>query len=91
LFEYQFEVGSDAIGFLAEIEIVGDTLHLKDIAIYPKGIIARISVGVGPLFKWLRILEEMARSAGFRSMRITARRLSGANPGADVHIERRLY
>jgi len=50
LFEYQFEVGSDAIGFLAEIEIVGDTLHLKDIAIYPTGTVAAIPVGAAHNF-----------------------------------------
>src|SRR5277367_5171057 len=90
LFEYRFETVAGTIGFLAEVEIDGDTLHLKDVAVYPIGSSTAVAAGTGEILKALRVLEGLAREQGFRRLRITGQRLSGANPGADVEIERSL-
>lgn len=90
LFEYRFDTEAGAIGFLAEVEIDGDTLHLKDIAVYPVGPATVLEAGAGTIWRSLRILEDLARKQGFVRLRITGQRLTGANPGAHVDIERRL-
>jgi hypothetical protein len=90
LFEYRFDTEAGAIGFLAEVEIDGDTLHLKDIAVYPVGPAAALEAGTPAIWRSLRILEDLARQQGFVKLRITGQRLTGANPGANVDIERSL-
>lgn len=47
LFEWLVEIGPVRVELLAEIEITGTTLHLRDVAVYPAGA-ERASVGAGP-------------------------------------------
>lgn len=86
LFEQRFEVEGSVIELLAEVEIAGGTLHLRDIAIFPVGA-ERARIGPAALLRVLRreLLPEV-RSYGFRTLRITGTRLSGAGPGRKVDL-----
>jgi hypothetical protein len=86
LFERSFEVEGSVVELLAEVEIAGITLHLRDVAIFPAGP-ERASVGAAALFRVLRrqLLPDI-RSYGFSRLRITGTRLSGARPGRKVDI-----
>ena len=90
IFEWTFETGAGAIGFLAEVEIVGTTLILRDVAVYPTGIAGSLQVGAGEVLEALGRLESLALSQGFGVLQITATRLTGAHPGRAVRIRRSL-
>ncbi len=85
LFDAAFVVDGLRVEVLAEVEISGTTLHLRDIAIYPAGVSrpdglrALLAVTRGELFIG-------ARSAGFEVLRITGARLTGSNPGRIVDL-----
>lgn len=85
LFEAAFVVEGLLVEVLAEVEISGTTLHLRDIAIYPAG--AARPVGVPALLAVARTeLFSAARTAGFQALRITGTRLTGSNPGRIVDL-----
>lgn len=86
LFERRFEVKGSSVELLAEVEITGATLHLRDIAIFPAGA-ERTTLGATAILRVLRreLLPEI-RSHGFARLRITGTRLSGAGPGRKVDI-----
>jgi hypothetical protein len=86
LFERSFDVEGSVVELLAEVEITGATLHLRDIAIFPAGA-ERAGVGTPALIRVLRreLLPEV-RSFGFDRLRITGTRLSGAGPRRKVDI-----
>ncbi len=86
LFERKYEVEGSAIELLAEVEIAGKSLHLRDIAIFPTGP-ERTAVGAAAVLSALRseLLPEV-RSWGFTTLRITGIRLSGARPGRRVDV-----
>ena len=87
LFEYSFNTTGGEVGFLAEVRVVADTLWLKDIAIYPvRG--DRLLIGSSEVKKCLSQLEDMARTNGFRRLRITGKRFSGAARGRRVDLTR---
>ena len=90
LFEYRFETVAGEVGFLAEVEIEGTTLHLRDIAVYPTGPSQALAVGAAEVLRCFSLLEDLARDEGFDDLRITGQRLSGANPGATVSLDRSL-
>ena len=85
LFEAAFDVDGLGVEVLAEVEISGTTLHLRDIAIYPAGVTrpvelpALLAVARAELFS-------AARRAGFEALRITGARLTGSNPGRIVDL-----
>lgn len=86
LFEWAVELGEVRIEVLAEIVVLEEVLHLRDIAIFPTGT-ERASVGAAALMKVLRReLIPQIRSEGFRRLRITGTRLSGARPGRTLDI-----
>ncbi|MHB1853889.1 MAG: hypothetical protein ACYCS2_02385 [Acidimicrobiales bacterium] len=78
------DVGGIILEVLAEVEIVGDQLHLRDLAVYPQGT-DRGTVGAAEVYRAFR--QEIigyARRLGFVESRITATRLTGMNPGHRV-------
>jgi hypothetical protein len=77
---WSFETPSGTVEIIAEVVIEGSCLHLKDIAIYPRGAV-KLSVGVREVLSARGRLAREARALGFRQLRVTGRRLSGANPG----------
>lgn len=86
LFEWHTVIGAVRIEMLAEVEIDGTTLHLKDIAVFPAGV-EGAEVGLGPLVAAARTdLFPKIRSAGYRRLRVTAVRRSGAHPGRIVDL-----
>ena len=59
------------IEVLAEVEILGDVIHLRDIAIFPAGT-EQASLGAAVLMRALRQeLIPQIRAEGFRRLRIT--------------------
>lgn len=84
LLEAHVEVEGVRIELLAIVEVSGSAVHLQDLAIYPAGV-ERATVGVAPLLRAVRRdLFPDLRAAGCERLRITATRLSGANPGRTV-------
>jgi hypothetical protein len=84
LLEAHVEVEGVRIELLALVQVSGSTLYLQDVAIYPAGV-ERATVGFGALLRAARRdLFPDLRAAGFNRLRITATRLSGANPGRTV-------
>ena len=86
LFEWAVDLGDVRIEVLAEVVVLEQVLHLRDIAIFPTGT-GQASVGAAALMKALRreLIPEI-RSEGFRRLRITGTRLSGARPGRTLDI-----
>jgi hypothetical protein len=69
----------------AEAQVVGRTLHLKDIAVFPRGADA-LSLGTREVAALRNQLAAEARALGFDQLRITGTRVSGANPGRAVDV-----
>ena len=69
----------------AEARVVGRTLHLKDIAVFPRGTDA-LSLGTREVAALRNQLAAEARDLGFEQLRITGTRISGANPGKVVDV-----
>lgn len=86
LFEAAVIVGSERVELLAEVEIDGPLLHLRDLAVYPAGA-GVVSVGLVALLGAARSqLLPAIRAAGFDRLRVTGTRLSGASPGRIVDL-----
>ena len=81
----QFQTPSGPIEMLAEVDIAGTTLHLKDIAIYPKGA-GQARLGARQVMALRDQLAGEAAKLGFESLRISGLRYSGARPGKYVDI-----
>jgi hypothetical protein len=86
LFEWTIDIDDVRIELLAEVELDGTTLHLRDVAIFPSGT-EQASLGAAVLLRALRQeLIPQIRAAGFEGLRITGTRLSGARPGRTLDI-----
>lgn len=86
LFERTYDIGGVEVGVLAEVEIDGSQVHLKDIAVFPNGV-DTASPGVAAVLRVLRreLLAELA-AEGFTSARITGERVTGPTPGRRVDL-----
>ena len=86
LFERSYKIGDETIELLAEVEIDGSTLHLRDVAVFPAGT-RRADVGAAAVLRVLRseLLPEL-RSFGYTLVRITGTRLSGSGPGRSLDL-----
>jgi hypothetical protein len=86
LFEWAVDLGDVRIEVLAEVVVLEQVLHLRDIAIFPTGT-GQASVGAGALMRALRReLIPQIRAECSRRFRITGTRLSGARPGRTLDI-----
>ena len=86
LFEWAIDLGDVRLEVLAEVVVQDQVLHLRDIAIFPAGT-GKASVGAADLLGALRgELIPQIRSEGFRRLRITGTRVSGAQPGRTLDI-----
>jgi hypothetical protein len=86
LFEWSIDVEDVRVELLAEVEIDGPTLHLRDVAVFPSGT-EQATVGTAALLRELRQeLIPRVRAAGFEQLRFTGTRLSGARPGRTLDI-----
>lgn len=86
LFEWAADLGDVRLEVLAEVVVLEKELHLRDIAVFPAGT-GRASLGAAALLGALRReLIPQIRAEGFRRLRITGTRLSGARPGRTLDI-----
>lgn len=92
LFQGSITTEAGEVGMLAETvtENAGQTLHLKDIAIYGVNNQGKAMQGgeVGSqIFQGLKSLKEWAKGQGFKELRLTGERVansSSANPGMKI-------
>lgn len=85
LFEWSVDLEHATIELLAEPIVEGKTLHLKDIAVYPRAT-DTADIGARAVLTIRNQLTERARRAGFARLRVTGTRLSGAKRGRTVDI-----
>lgn len=69
----------------AETIIDAKTLHLKDIAVYPKGA-GNLELGAKEVLAVKNQLISEAKAMGFDKLRISGTRYSGAKPGKVVDV-----
>lgn len=86
LFERTYDVDGVEVGLLAEVEIDGSQVHVKDIAVFPNGV-DHARPGVASVLRVLRqeLLAELA-AEGFTSARISGVRVTGPAPGRRVDL-----
>ena len=89
LYERSFETPGGRIDVLAELVVRGLQIELRDIAVYPSGVV-RSPVSPGELLAWARLALSEIASEGFDELRVTGTRLSGARPGRRVDLVIRL-
>lgn len=81
----EFQTSQGVLDVAAEAQIVGKTLHLKDIAVFPRGA-ETLAIGTREAVAIRNQLAKEARALGFDQLRITGTRISGANPGKAVDV-----
>ena len=84
LYEDSIKIGEHRIDALAEVEIDGDRLILKDVAIYSNEGDIPNQIGVNEFIKWLDVVKRQAQKQGFKELQIIAKRAehsTSANPG----------
>jgi hypothetical protein len=84
-----FDLPTGRIGAMADIHVEGDLIELRDLILYPIGV-EKLEIGVRQLLFVRRQIEIDVRGMGYVRLRITADRISGANPGRAVHLEEKL-
>jgi hypothetical protein len=86
LFERRYDVAGAVVELLAEVEVAGPVIHLKDVAVFPTGA-SSASVGAAAVLRVLRreLLSELA-ALGYTTVRITGTRLSGASRGRSLDL-----
>ena len=73
---------------LAEVVVEGDTIHLKDVAIFPRTAEPLTSLNREILAARTRLARD-ARQLGFKHLRITGKRVptsSSAKPGKEIDV-----
>ncbi|MFN7769050.1 MAG: hypothetical protein ACK5UC_17740, partial [Planctomycetaceae bacterium] len=88
LFERSFQTSKGPVGFLAEVDVSGKTLHLKDVVIFGEGSTPLTGLTKEVLAARTQLINE-ARAMGFERLRITGQRVassSSANPGHLVDL-----
>ena len=81
----EFQTLKGILDIAAEAQVAGRTLHLKDIAVFPRGTEA-LNLGSREVMALRNQLTQEARALGFKQLRITGTRVTGANPGKTVDI-----
>jgi hypothetical protein len=85
---FDTELGS--VRVVAHVSIMGDHLVLDDFAIFPKGRTRSMAIGVPQVVRIIGQIKRNAKQAGFTRITVRAERLTGANPGRMITIERSL-
>jgi hypothetical protein len=88
LFEKTINTSKGPVDMLAEVVVEGDTIHLKDIVIYPRTAQPLMGLEAEILAARTQIALE-AKQHGFKQLRITGKRLlssSSANPGREIDV-----
>jgi hypothetical protein len=85
LFERTIATSKGPIDMLAEVVVDGDTLHLKDVAIFPR----TAEPLTGPYPEILAARTQLASEMGFKQLRITGKRVatsSSAHLGKEIDV-----
>jgi hypothetical protein len=77
LFEWRVDLERATIELLGEPIAEGETLHLKEIAVYPRAT-DTADIGARAVLTIRNQLTARVRRAGFSKLRVTGTRLSGA-------------
>ena len=83
-----FDFSGGQIGVVADVDVVCDVVELRDVSIYPIGE-DFLDAGVAQVRSIYREIEEELRGLGFKGLRRTGERLTGASPGRKVFVDRR--
>ncbi len=99
---YPFEVGQFAysydqiidtpvgqVALMADVYIMGDMVELKELSFYPIGR-EHLRLGTAKIREIYRQIEAELKAIGYKKIRITGHRVTGASPGRGIHLERRL-
>jgi hypothetical protein len=89
LSSYSFQTSKGLLDVVAEVTIRGSKLELRDPAVY-SGDGSRVQLGVRAVLELAREVEALAKLQGFTELRISGKRLTGANPGRTVWLERKI-
>ncbi len=81
----EFASSGGPVEMAAEAVINGRMLHLKDIAVFPKGA-EQLNIGMKEVLRLRGQLADEVAGMGFDTLRITGTRLTGANPGKAVDM-----
>ena len=76
----ELQTSKGILDVAAEAQVVGRTLHLKDIAVFPRGAEA-LSLGTREVMALRTQLAAEARVLGFDQLRITGTRITWGQPG----------
>ncbi|HEY5331850.1 MAG TPA: hypothetical protein VIJ79_18365 [Acidobacteriaceae bacterium] len=74
---------------MADLNILGDVVEILELLIYPIDE-EYIPIGTAKLRMIYREIASEVREAGYKRLRITGGRLTGASPGRRVDIGRKL-
>ncbi len=88
--EYTFPTEPEPLSVIAQVVIHGDTLEMRDVAVFCGPGRQRVPIGVSALLKLLRDTELLVAASGFAWLVITGDRHTGASPGREVFLRRRL-
>jgi hypothetical protein len=86
LIHREYKTASGIVEILGEARVRGDVLKIKDIAIYPKGA-DKLQLSPKEINDIKNQLINEVSSQGYRRLRITGHRVSGANPGKNINIK----
>ena len=93
LYEQSIEVNGIKIDALAEVEIEGKKLILKDLAVYSNQGNIPNQIGASEFVKWLNSIKHQAQSDGFEELYIRGKRAqnsTSATPGKEINISFKL-
>jgi RHS repeat-associated protein len=82
---HEFQTSKGVVEMAAEVQITGRVLHLKDIAVFPRGA-ESFNLGAREVATLRNQLAQQAKTLGFEELRITGTRSTGANPGKLVDV-----
>jgi hypothetical protein len=85
-----FDTELGPVRVVALVMIENDHLVLNDFSIFPKGRTIALPIGVPQVVRIVGQIKRSAKQAGFTRMTVRAERLTGANPGRMITIERSL-
>jgi len=89
LSSYSFPTSKGLLDVVAEVTIRGSKLELRDPAVY-SGDGNRVHLGIRVMLEIARQVESLAKLQGFTVILVTGKRLTGATPGRDVLLERKI-
>jgi len=85
IFLHSYKSSSGPLDVIAEVVIKGRSIHLRDIAIFPRSD-AVWKLGHKEVVELRGRMIDEFRALGFDSLRVSGKRITGANPGKEVDV-----